>query len=354
MNRLGLQSPEDLLRTVYIISRRLPGGDYGCVFMSPSPSLNLSSCAMEGELSNGMCRVRLSESKLKSTVKGLHSLGYFVLLERHQAIEPWFRSLDNLPLVGEDEPSFLYDDLAYIGDCIQDWPTVVEPFGHGHSLIMAKNPSPVEVRNDSDDGVLKFFSVLRSPDNLGWFFVLSRIFPPGEVLDPVALRQYLSLPREDDVTRSFAWYCNMRSTFAEWKKFSESEAESLWENEAVLGQTGLLQMVDPLLPAIRDRLMRIQHESNSWEKMLEIYDTKDTLFWVDIPDYGPYKFDIPRINEVLDRLEKCKGSALVYAGEQCDDTVLSRILADRAAANPSVWREFMYELACCTVYEKRQ
>ena len=40
--------------------------------------------------------------------------------------------------------------------------TYVEPFGGGAAVLFAKPPSPVEVYNDLDGGLVNFFRVLRN------------------------------------------------------------------------------------------------------------------------------------------------------------------------------------------------
>lgn len=45
----------------------------------------------------------------------------------------------------------------------------VEVFGGGASLLFAKTPSPLEVYNDLDQGLVNFFRVLRDPETFERF-----------------------------------------------------------------------------------------------------------------------------------------------------------------------------------------
>src|SRR5690606_9021181 len=62
--------------------------------------------------------------------------------------------------------------------------TYVEPFGGGASLLFAKEPSPVEVYNDLDDGLVTLFRVLRHP-------LLFRIFQRKVALTPYARSEFM-------------------------------------------------------------------------------------------------------------------------------------------------------------------
>lgn len=52
----------------------------------------------------------------------------------------------------------------------------VEVFGGGASLLFAKEPSPVEVYNDIDSGLVNFFRVLRDPEKFARFLPLGCIY----------------------------------------------------------------------------------------------------------------------------------------------------------------------------------
>ena len=53
----------------------------------------------------------------------------------------------------------------------------VEVFGGGASLLFAKEPSPIEIYNDIDEGLVNFFRVLRDPEKFGKFYAKAVLTP---------------------------------------------------------------------------------------------------------------------------------------------------------------------------------
>lgn len=53
----------------------------------------------------------------------------------------------------------------------------VEPFGGAAHVLFAKEPSPVEVYNDIDSGLVNFFRVLRDPKSFGELALLCSLTP---------------------------------------------------------------------------------------------------------------------------------------------------------------------------------
>lgn len=53
----------------------------------------------------------------------------------------------------------------------------VEPFGGAAWLLFAKPPSPVEVYNDIDSGLVNFYRVLRDPEKFKEFYRLVSLTP---------------------------------------------------------------------------------------------------------------------------------------------------------------------------------
>src|SRR5947209_4967208 len=80
-----------------------------------------------------------------------------------------------------------------------------EVFGGSGALLFAKPPSPLEIFNDLDSGVVQFFRVLRDPE-------LSAALQQALTFTPYAREEYYDClahwtTAADPVERARAWYC---------------------------------------------------------------------------------------------------------------------------------------------------
>lgn len=157
----------------------------------------------------------------------------------------------------------------------------VEAFGGGASLLFAKAPSPVEVYNDIDRGLVDFFHVLRDPALFDEFHRLVSLTPysRGEYLDCRATWR----EQADPVERARRWYTVARQSFA--GKFGiggwgRSIAESSRGMASIC--SGWLSIIEGL-PQIHARLVRVQIECLDWQECLRAYDTPETFFYLDPP-----------------------------------------------------------------------
>lgn len=158
--------------------------------------------------------------------------------------------------------------------------TYVEPFGGGASVLFAKKPSPVEVYNDIDSGLVNFFRVLRDPAKFERFHRLV-------VLTPYSREEYNLCRKtwedcENDVNRAHLWYVVARQNFS--GVFGGSWSSVITESSRRMARSvsGYLSAIQQL-PAIATRLQCVQIEHVDWRRILERYDTKDTLFYLDPP-----------------------------------------------------------------------
>lgn len=157
--------------------------------------------------------------------------------------------------------------------------TYVEPFGGAASLLFSKAPSPVEVYNDLDSGLVHFFRMLRDPEQFAEFHRLVSS-------TPWAREEYdhcRATWREcDGVERAYRWFVVARMCFS-------GNFEAGWSSAVTMSSRGMagtcsrwLSIID-LLPQIHARLMRVQIEQSDWRVILDRYDTPETLFYLDPP-----------------------------------------------------------------------
>ena len=181
----------------------------------------------------------------------------------------------------------------------------VEPFGGGMGVLLQKDPVAHEVYNDIDGDVVHFFRMLRDrPDDLIRAIELT----------PYA-REELDLSNEmegDEIERARRFYVRSwqgrGGPTAQWKsgwRFirnpSHHSAASSWNNTERLW-------------AIVARLKLVQIEHDSFERVINRFDTPDTLFYCD-PPYLPNT-----------RSDKWSKDAYTYELEGEAHTLLAEIL----------------------------
>jgi DNA adenine methylase len=158
-----------------------------------------------------------------------------------------------------------------------------ETYGGGAALLFAKPPSPVEVLNDIDGGVINLFRVLQDPLLFEEFYHLVHV-------TPYSREQYYHCKGhwkdyDDPVRKAWAYYVASRQAFS-------GDLKGGWSHgikESKGGMAGAVQRwlsIIELLPEISARLMRVQIECLDFRKFLPKYDSEETLFYHD-PPYVP-------------------------------------------------------------------
>jgi len=158
--------------------------------------------------------------------------------------------------------------------------TYVEVFGGAANLLLAKDPSPVEVYNDIDSGLVNFFRVLRDKNKFQKFY-------EQVVLMPYSREEYNECretwdKEEDDVQMAVKWFVVARQSFS--GKFGSS-----WGYAVTNSVRGMADPVSKywgaidMLPEVAERLLRVQIEHNDFRKILKAYDTENTFFYLDPP-----------------------------------------------------------------------
>lgn len=189
----------------------------------------------------------------------------------------------------------------------------VEPFGGGASLLFAKEPSPVEVYNDLDSGLVNFFRVLRDSQKFARFYHLA-------TLTPYSREEYYFCREtwedcEDEVERAYRWFVVARGSFS--GRFGSGWAYTVSASSAK--QTSKWISILGMLPAIHGRMMQVQIEHDDFARIIERYDAPETLFYLDPPYIaetrrsGGYKHEmsIDDHKRLVEMLLNIKGKALL-------------------------------------------
>jgi DNA adenine methylase len=187
----------------------------------------------------------------------------------------------------------------------------VEPFGGGASVLLRKDPSPLEIYNDLDSSVVNFWRVLRqSPDELVRLLRAT----------PWSREEYVSAWGDDaglsDVERARrlyvrTWMCFNASTDGPkgWRAAKRPKSGSVvaWGDEGRL-----------LAVAVRWRMVQIEHDDAL--KVIRRFDTPEALFYCDPPyvhstrsSHTGYRHELTdeRHLELLDLLNSVKGKVLL-------------------------------------------
>lgn len=153
----------------------------------------------------------------------------------------------------------------------------VEPFGGAASVLLKKPKSKIEVYNDIDDNVVNLFRVLRDPEQSARLKHVVELTPyarreyelcrmmtgdPVEVARQFIVRSFQSIAKKDP-TMNNGWRASLskdtKDVCLSW---------STWPQQIAL---------------FTERLKQVQIESKTWKEVLEMYDSKDTLFYLDPP-----------------------------------------------------------------------
>lgn len=216
-------------------------------------------------------------------------------------------------------------------------------------FLIAKEPSPVEVYNDIDSGLVNFFRVLRDKEKFQRFY-------EQIVLMPYSREEYNYCretweQEEDDVMRAVKWFVVARQSFggrfgASWGFVVTASVRNM-----SLETSKWLSTID-MLPAISERLLRVQIEHQDFRQIFSTYDTEETFFYVD-PPYIPetrsageytHELTIKDHKDLVNILLSIKGKAML-SGYEND---VYKLLEEAG------WRKLTFERTCSVVGRTRK
>lgn len=197
----------------------------------------------------------------------------------------------------------------------------VDVFGGSAAVLMNRDPSPIETYNDIDNGVVNFFRVVREqPDELARLLHLTPYSREER-------RQAFEAIRKDAPTtpieKARQFFVLARQTRGESQRRDDAVLNS-WKftrDRVIRGMAGYQSQwetgIDGLA-AVAARMRRVQIENYPWPRILELYDTPETLFYCDPPylhDTREYTHTNSYTHEMsaddhrklADALHRCKG-----------------------------------------------
>jgi DNA adenine methylase len=207
--------------------------------------------------------------------------------------------------------TYMIGPLPYIGgknrlakqiiDIFPKHKTYVEAFAGGAQVLFHKDPSDVEVLNDTYNEVVNFFRVCQSHHEelrryLRFSLASRQWFALFQAQDPAHLT---------DIQRAARFFYLQKNAYAglvNKQNFSYSVTQPSGFNPDVLPD---------VLEQAHKRLARVQIESLPYEDVLRRYDRAETLFYLDPPywerKYYRFNFTQNDFVKLEERLSKLKG-----------------------------------------------
>ena len=156
-----------------------------------------------------------------------------------------------------------------------------EPFAGSAAVLLNRPPSPVETYNDLDGEVVNFFRTLRDDkerlvEAIGLTPFAREEFALACELDP-------SLPPAERARRFYVRARQVRTGLAQTASLGR------WANCKGTSRAGMSGVISrwlgavEALPAIAERLLRVQIENRPALDVIRLYDSPETLFYCDPP-----------------------------------------------------------------------
>lgn len=156
-----------------------------------------------------------------------------------------------------------------------------EPFAGSGAVLLNRMPSPVETYNDLDGEVVNFFRVLR--DEKDRLIEAIGLTPFSREEFALACKLDPSLPPLERARRFYVRARQVRTGLAQTATLGR------WANCKNTSRAGMSGVISRWLgsvrdlPAIAERLLRVQIENRPALSVIRLYDSTDTLFYCDPP-----------------------------------------------------------------------
>lgn len=217
-----------------------------------------------------------------------------------------------------------FSHLDWLLPLLPDTHHYCEPFAGSGAVLLNRAPSPVETYNDLDGEVVNFFRVLREQkaalvENIGLTPFSREEFGIACALEP-------DLPSLERARRFYVRARQVRTGLAQTASLGR------WANCKDTSRAGMSGVVSrwlggvDALPAIAERLLRVQIENRPAIDVIKLYDSERTFFYCDPPyihdtrgdskAYG-YEMTDQQHRELAETLNAVSGKAAI-SNYQCD------------------------------------
>ena len=167
-------------------------------------------------------------------------------------------------------------------DLFPEHKVYVEVFGGAGHVLFQKEPSAIEVFNDINSNLVNFFRILRDDYKVQELHKRLQLTPHSreEFLDCYGSWEH----EKDEIERVRKWYVTLMQCF------SKSFGNKGWSYSKSISNRGMSQStsqflgkIDKDIPFAVQRLRGVQIDNLDFRNILEKYDSKDTLFYLDPP-----------------------------------------------------------------------
>ena len=217
--------------------------------------------------------------------------------------------------------------------------TYVEAYGGAANILLAKEPSRVEVYNDFSGLLVNFFRVLQDP--LQRTALLDRLqWTPYSRMEYARALEHLDDP--DLVMKAWAFFTAQCQGISGGGSLGGRNANN-WGYSRTADQAQSFRGHVEKLPAIAERLLEVQIEHSDGVEVIRRWDAPDTLFYID-PPYA----DATRTN---------KSGRAAYHCEIDDDgqqTLVDALLRLQGGAILSGYRTTLYQPLEDAGWERRE
>lgn len=195
--------------------------------------------------------------------------------------------------------------------------TYVDAFGGGGSLLLAKEPSPVEVYNDLDGDLVNLFRVLRDSDGAFPDFYHRACLSPYSREEYDFCRRHLN-DDPDPVERARRFFVVARFSFS--GAFGSSFGLNVTSStRGMVEKAFAYRSALCMLPLISERLLRVEIENRDFRPLFSVYDTEHTFWYLDPPYLpetrkgGKYRCEmtIEDHQDLVDILRSVKGKVML-------------------------------------------
>lgn len=155
-----------------------------------------------------------------------------------------------------------------------------EVFGGAAHILFKKNISEIEIYNDINSDLVRFFKVIRDKEKAEQLHIKLD-------LSPYSREEFYDCNKtfkteDDEIEKVRKWYVALMQSFS-GKFDSWCHTKSVSRRGMAMPVSRYLGNIENNLPTAVERLKSVQIENLDFRKIIDKYDSEDTLFYLDPP-----------------------------------------------------------------------